>query len=131
MNSAAEIIEREIAKLSGNGENKRIAAECAPVLRQNCRTWDELGTANPPQTRWLILDAYVARIDAQHEPSNPIHAECIQFAREVANRLLHEHGAALADTIPQAKHVISRLLGPVILNVIGASKPKPAIEEAA
>jgi len=74
-------------------------------------SWDALLKDQPIEAKWLILDAYVARADVDHEWSSVVYAERIEWARSVARRLLREHGAAAAARIPQAMHLIRRLIG--------------------
>jgi hypothetical protein len=84
-------LEQEINQLSGAGKD---AKAFAAGLRRNIRNWDERVQADPLASRWLLLDAYIARVLAAEEPGSIFLAERMAFARSVCERLLEESGDA-------------------------------------
>lgn len=102
------IIQQETERLTERDKDYR-KAEIGRMVTQNVRHWEELLRENPAEARWLLLDAYVARIDAQHEFNSVIRAERLDWARGVCGRLLAAYGYEAAASVTQASHVISRL----------------------
>jgi hypothetical protein len=76
--------------------------------RRAARNLEEIRAKTPPLAMWLALDALIARIDASEERHGIIFAERIKWAEETARRLVRQHGAELARSLPQAMHVCNR-----------------------
>jgi hypothetical protein len=105
-----EILERELERLTPDDPPWR-KAQIRNALSHNLSTWDELLANDQVGSKWLLLDAYVARTDAQEQWGSLLHSERLSWATDVARRLLREHGHTIAGGIPQALHILSRLLG--------------------
>lgn len=81
------------------------------ALERNKRNWDEKLQNNPPLAKWHILSAYLARIDAEEEPETNFYEQRMQWAREVALRLVDQYGQSWCTHDPHCMHAASRLLG--------------------
>lgn len=95
------------------------------AVEQNIRNWNERLRENPLRTKWMLLDAYVARISVTEEPASPIYAERMSFAREVADRLLAEGGDEVVFEEPNLRHTASRLKGGLFIrDLLAARRPQ-------
>lgn len=81
------------------------------AVAQNIRNWNERLRVDPLHTKWLLLEAYVARVDVTEQPDSPFYAERMTFARDVAQRLIAESGYAYAGMDKRILFAVSRLLG--------------------
>lgn len=81
------------------------------AVDRNVRNWDEGLRTDPLGTKWLLLDAYVARIGVQEDPSSVVYAEKMAWARDVCERLISESGWEYAGSHPFYVRTISQLLG--------------------
>lgn len=110
-------LEQEIERYVAD-DNPRRKAEFTNAVRENVRRWERrlLSGEEAPAARWLLLDAYVARIDATEHPGEVFFAERIGFAREVCERLLRRDGDAFVASCPNRRRILLRLLGPARLD---------------
>lgn len=82
------------------------------VAEQRCvRNCDDMLVVDPLGTKWLVLDAYVARIEVQEDPRSIAYAEKMEFARSACERLLSESDDAVINGNPYRPALIARLLG--------------------
>ena len=103
-------LEAEIARLTQGDQPKR-AAEFAAAVRRNVESWEEARARDPIGTQWLLLYAYIARVDVEEPSSSPIRAERLAWARTVCQRLLTECGMDYVAQDPRRMRVVSLLLG--------------------
>lgn len=80
-------------------------------LERNRHNWESALTANAPLAKWHTLSAYVARIDAEEDPSTNFYDQRVQWAKSVAQQLVREYGTSWCTHDPHCMHVASRLLG--------------------
>lgn len=103
-------VEAQITRLAGDD---RDAAAFAAGIHRNIRNWEER-LANPAEAkhaRWLLLDAYLARISVTEDPREIFHAEKMAFARQYLQRLLREDGDAYAGSEQIRLRSVTQLLG--------------------
>jgi hypothetical protein len=103
------------------------------ALRRNVANWDERLRENPIRAKWLLLDAYVARISVTEEPGTLAYLERMNFACNACQKLIAESGTGLIYELPNLRHTVSRLLGAEVVNqaiAIGKESQKQ-IENAA
>lgn len=87
------------------------AADFRYAEQRNVRNWDDLQVKDPLGAKWLVLDAYVARVDAQEDPRSIAHAEKMAFARSACERLLADSDDVRINGDPYRRALIARLLG--------------------
>lgn len=81
------------------------------ALKRNVANWDERLRQDPIRTKWLLLDAYVARISVTEDPGSIAYAERMDFARSACKRLIAESGTDHIYELPNLRHTASRLMG--------------------
>ena len=102
-------LEAEITRLTV-GDRQERAAEFAALVRQNVRNWEERRRENPQATRWLVLDAAIARADASGDDSLFV-SERLKEYGEMCARFLREDGEAWCGKNHTATRIIRRMLG--------------------
>lgn len=90
----------------------KVRREFDSSVAKNVANWEERMRENPLATKWMLLQAYAARLDVQEDRSSVIYAEKMQFAREVCGRLLRESGDAYVGAEMNRWRTVNELLGP-------------------
>lgn len=57
------------------------------AVEQNIGNWDERLRSNPLQTKYMLLDAYVARVNVEEHPGSIAYAEKMAWVGQVRERL--------------------------------------------
>lgn len=113
-------LEAEIGRLT-SGDKPERAAQFASYVRQNVRNWEERRAADPIGTQWLLLDAAVARADA-NEDDSLFREERMKWLKQRCAQLVKESGDAYCGRDLTRVRVIRRLLGGLDADrVIGAA----------
>jgi hypothetical protein len=96
---------------SGFEQSEKSRREFEQAVERNKAFWDEELRADPIGTKWKLLDAYLARISVQEQPSSIIYAERFKFAQEVCRELVRITGLEYVAGNTHLMHTVSRLLG--------------------
>ena len=88
-------IERLTASTRGEVDKQRFAY----AVRSSVHAWQKRRLS--PGADWLLLEAYLARIDASEDYSSIVYAEALSFCREMLGDLVHRDGL---DYVAQCLH---------------------------
>lgn len=78
-------VEAELKRLCTDDDgafDAKTAARFREPIRRNIENWEELRRENPTQWRRDLIAAYIARVEAQEDPSSVFLAEKIAWANE-------------------------------------------------
>lgn len=105
----AELRPKDSAPQIDHDEKSRRSFDAA--VAKNVANWEGRLREDPLHTKWLLLEAYVARINVTEEPDSVEYHERISFARHAAEKLIAESGWAYAGSDTRLAFAVSLALG--------------------